>query len=796
MNLIKSTYVVIVLSVVFTLSTTGAEKISIDDTPRRTNEWGIRPFDESAVEVTPPGFVWRPQEDARVYHLQCSRESDFSTIAYEAKRVSYNVHTPPHSFEDGRWYWRFRFTDKRGNESRWSRTRSFAIQKNAREMPLPLKDELLARIPKKHPRLFVRPERITELRRRAASDLKPNFDELVASSEKIMRNPPPTEEPALYREGIKWNSDEWRKIWWGNRTYTIRALNSAVTLAFTRLMGGNEDFGHLAKKILMECAEWDPKGATGFRYNDEAGMPYNYYFSRTYTFIHDLLSEAEREKCRQVMTVRGREMYDHLCPRHLWRPYASHSNRAWHFLGEVGIAFLDEIPEAGEWAWFAANVFSSVYPVWCDDTGGWHEGVSYWSSYIYRFTWWADVMREAMGIDAFDKPYFSQVGYYPMYLQPPGTRGGGFGDLTARRTSKDNCRVMSIFAAQANNPEWQWYVEQHGKPSNEGGYIGFIRGALPKTLAKPPSDLPASRCFQGIGQAMLNTTLENAGDNVEIIFKSSPFGTQSHGYEANNSFLLYAFGERLFIRTGRRDSYGSIHHKQWMWHTKSVNCITVNGESQGRRLASAVGEILDFHTDPVFDYVSGEASGAYDGQVDRFTRRMLFVKPETVVIFDTLAAPEPASFEWRLHAPVEMSIQGQHDILVTNGKAACKANFLWPQNLNLSQTNQFDPPPRPRIKLVEYHLTAQTPAKNKAMSFVTVLRPHRAGQSLRGEAKLVQVDGGFAVKTPHGEGEATILLQTDSGRMLTYKNLKSDVEVSATLTDSDGQVTHTFALDR
>ena len=84
-------------------------------------------------------------------------------------------------------------------------------------------------------------------------------------------------------------SQEWKALWWGNRTYTIAALESASTLAFTRMVGGKEEYGQLAKQILMDCAEWDPKGATGFHYNDEAGMPYAYHFARTYTFLHDLL---------------------------------------------------------------------------------------------------------------------------------------------------------------------------------------------------------------------------------------------------------------------------------------------------------------------------------------------------------------------------------------------------------------------------------------------------------------------------------------------------------------------------
>jgi hypothetical protein len=378
-------------------------------------------------------------------------------------------------------------------------------------------------------------------------------------------------------------SDAWRAVWWGNRRYTQKVLNGAATLAFTWMLDGNEAYAQEAKRILMACAEWDPKGSTGYRYNDEAGMPYNYYFCRAYTYLYAFLSEDERDICRRLMKIRGDEMNDHLNPRHLWKPFGSHANRAWHFLGEIGITFSGEVEGAEDWVWFAMNVFANAYPVWNDDEGGWHEGTQYWNSYQQRFTWWADIMRAATGINAFDKPYYSQVGYYPMYLLPPGTHGGGFGDLTARRDSEDNLDLVRIFAAQSGNPYWQWYVDVHGKEDKPNGYVDYIRGALPKVEPKSPENLPTSRLFLGVGQAYLNTNILNAKDNVEIVFKSSPLGTQSHGYESNNSFLLYAFGDRLLIRTGRRDSYGREHHKEWMWHTKSVNNITVNGESQGKR---------------------------------------------------------------------------------------------------------------------------------------------------------------------------------------------------------------------
>jgi len=541
-----------------------AADLTLDESPARDGDWGYRPASGAVSEVTPPSFCWRPQKGIVSWELQCAPGEDFETIEYRVSGVEFNVHCPPQALPPGKHTWRYRGVDFEGNQTNWSGSRTFTIADGAVAMPMPPREELLARIPKSHPRLFIRPEDLPRFGELARGEMKDRFEGLVARCEQLVKNPPPTEEPPEYPPGTERLSEAWRETWWGNRVYTVKALDGAATLAFTRLLGGKDEYGQLAKRILLDCAKWDPKGATGYRYNDEAGMPYAYHFSRTYTFVYDLLTEEERDLCREVMKARGDEMYAHLCPRHLWRPYSSHSNRAWHFLGEVGIAFLDEVEGADDWVWFAMNVFHNVYPVWCDDDGGWHEGTSYWSSYVSRFTWWADVMRAATGINAYDKPYFSRAGYYPMYLMPPNKVGGGVGDLVAKRRASQNVPLVSILAAQSGNAHWRWYVDQMGGPRETPGYVGFIRGTLPQVEPKEPDDLPSSRLFRGTGQAYLNSTIRDANDDVQVVFKSSPFGTQSHGYEANNSFLLWAYGQRLLIRSGYRDIYGSDHHRNWM----------------------------------------------------------------------------------------------------------------------------------------------------------------------------------------------------------------------------------------
>jgi len=761
---------------------TMAAPLELDEAPAGDEEWGYRPAAGAVSMASPPGFSWRPQQEVVSWEVECGRGGGFAEIAYRATGVKMSVHCPSEVLPPGRYTWRYRGRDRDGAPTNWSQPRSFEIAPKAVSMPMPPREELLARISERHPRLFVRPETLPRLRQLARDELGDRFEELVTRCEQLVAKPPPTEEPKKYPASMRRGSQEWKTQWWGNRTYTIAALDGAATLAFTRLLGGKEEYGQLARRILLDCARWDPKGATGYRYNDEAGMPYAYYFSRTYTFVHDLLSEEERVLCRQVMKTRGEAMYQHLYPRHLWRPYSSHSNRAWHFLGEVGIAFLDEVEGADDWVWFAMNVFYNVYPVWSDDDGGWHEGVMYWSSYIGRFTWWADVMRSAMDVNAYDKPYFAQAGYYPMYLMPPGKVGGGFGDGAARRRASQLVPLMSQLAAQSGNSHWQWYVEEMGGPSIPSGYVGFVRGSLPAAKPQAPADLPTSRQFRGTGQVFLNTTLDNAADDVQVVFKSSRMGTRSHGNAANNSFVLWAYGQRLLTRTGHYYMYGGPHHRDWVWSTRSLNNITVDGQGQLKRSSAARGEIVFFASTPTIDVVVGEAGAAYHAGestrqprlLDQFTRSLLFVKPELLVVYDRLKARQDSTYEYWLHASNEFSISGQREIETRVGDVACAVDLLAPPALSLTQTNEYDPNPWPRITTREWHLTATTPAKSRRCEFVATYRPHRVGRSVPGKAKLEKREGGYVLRADLTDGSVVATLPTSDSAVLSVERFSED----------------------
>ena len=156
-----------------------------------------------------------------------------SVDVYRTSRLSMNVHTPPQPLPAGQYTWRYRGVDRDGKKTHWSRGRTFSIAQQAMPMPMPPRAEILARIPKSHPRLFVRPEGMARLRELAGAPLRDRFEALVARCDQLVANPPPTAEPPKYDASEKRLSESWRKKWWGNRTYTVAALDAAATLGFT-----------------------------------------------------------------------------------------------------------------------------------------------------------------------------------------------------------------------------------------------------------------------------------------------------------------------------------------------------------------------------------------------------------------------------------------------------------------------------------------------------------------------------------------------------------------------------------
>jgi hypothetical protein len=214
----------------------------------------------------------------------------------------------------------------------------------------------------------------------------------------------------------------------------------------------------------------------------------------------------------------------------------------------------------------------------------------------------------------------------------------------------------------------------------------------------------------------------------------------------------------------------------------------VNGKGQEKRSENATGEIVAFHTSENFDFVAGEAAQAYSTLLTRFTRNIIFIKPELIVIYDQLEAPKPSIFDWHLHSPTKMTAHDQKNIRTINKRAACDVAFLAPDELRMSLTNSFDVPPRPGIKLVEWHLTAKTPKPKKSVEFVTIIRPYQAGTTPPTNATLKKIDGGYFLDAELNDGKLLMLLRANGKDLIEHEKFRMKGDIVAVKLNAKGQL--------
>jgi len=734
-----------------------AEKVS--NRPAKPDEWGYRPADGAEVRLNPPSLNWIHEPQAKTYTVQWSRRDDFGD-AVSIKDVRWPTYTHHKTLAPGEYFWRYRFQTAKGEESDWSHTRRFTVAADAVEFPLPSQAERSERIPKEHPRLFLRPEDLPRIRQAAKGKRAEAFRRLVAEADALIKAGP-TPEPEHLGSARDKENVELIKYWWPNRAQTEKACKEAEVLAFVGLITGEPKYKEAARRWILHLAAFDPDGPTNFALNCEAAKPMLFRLPRAYDWAFDALSDADRQVVRKAML---RRIHDAWVSGevgrgvgHLNRPYSSHGNRTWHKIGEAGIAFFGEIPEADVWLDYALNKFYGCYPVWSDDDGGWHEGVAYWASYMTKVVWWFQASNSALGIDGLKKPFFARIGDFPLYIAPPGSPNMGFADQSSGTPGSSWGGLLGYFVrASAGRPEgghggyWRWWAERWGM-RDESGVLGFLQATNlpPKPAAKPPTDLPSSKIFHGIGVASLHTNLLDSRKDAHFLFKSSPFGSRSHGHNPQNSFLLNAYGEALLTTCVYRDLHGSKFHYQWAQATVAHNAVLVDGEGQLRRSALPLGRIVDESLSPALDYIDGDATPAYDGRLKRARRRVAFVKDAPtpfLVVYDDLEAAKPATFQFMLHALSPFEIDEPNAALsLQRDTAGLQVRYLASEPLSFRQWDGYDPPPTREFPN-QWHVEAGVDSKREQVHMLTLIVPHQDDKAPRLEARRVETSESIGVQ--------------------------------------------------
>jgi hypothetical protein len=720
---------------------------------------GYLPADGGTVETNPPALAWLPEPGAAAYAVEFARDGAFKRGVITIPKTPYVLYTHTAVMAAGKWFWRYACLDTAGGRSAWSPARSFLIAPDAQPFPKPGDKLIEDRMPRRHPRVMLRPEELAMFRDARTGAQKKRWDALIATAEEYLKadlipEPPPW-------TGGQWNAEEWRQ----GLAQSTKAAEISETLAFCYMLSGDKRYGDGARRWLLHIASWAPLGTTSMEVNDESGMPILHICSRAYDWAYDALSEADRAKIRGAFRARGEEAYNRLhnipFEQHA---YHSHAGRMWHMLGEAAIAYYGEIPEAKKWLDYATTLFWGWYPSYGDEDGGWGQGFSYWNFYVNKSTWWLDALHSALGIDGTEKPFYRHVGDFPLYVAPPGGAVIGFGDFGEGRPRGDEAILASYFARARNKPEWQWFAEAWGKGEGAAGPIGFLRAARPTPpvpAAKAPSDWPTAKLFRGAGWVTLHTDLLHGSEDVEIAFRSARLGNISHSHSDQNAIVLGAYGSPLLVNTGIRPWYGSPFCEQWYWTTKAHNALEIDGKGQPKT-GLAKGDVIVFQPGSAYDYVVGDATSGYGDQVERYRRHLVFLKPDVLVMLDEVRAKKPVPLKLWLHGRAPFDIDGAGGRIALAFENAALGGYLFaPGGLKIEQTDKYTIPPETGKTQPEWHLSAETSRPQPVTYILSVLGVSRAGGTvpIRGVSDA-SADGRIEARFEHAGKTVRISFDT------------------------------------
>jgi hypothetical protein len=196
---------------------------------------------------------------------------------------------------------------------------------------------------------------------------------------------------------------------------------------------------------------------------------------------------------------------------------------------------------------------------------------------------------------------------------------------------------------------------------------------------------------------------------------------------ALGALVLRAYGETLLgpldaseaaIQTG---ALGALLHAN----------VLVNGRGPESSLTQPF-RVVEQSAGSEWEHVCLDLTPAYSDRLSRFHRHLLFIRPDLCVVFDDLAASEPARFELILHAPGPLSIEPRSgDLTLELPKAGFVGHVLtlarkdftpWARIQTGAATNAAAAALRPS------HLRTGSTNRLAELRVLTALRVHPRGQ--------------------------------------------------------------------
>ena len=318
------------------------------------------------------------------------------------------------------------------------------------------------------------------------------------------------------------------------------------------------------------------------------------------------------------------------------------------------LAILDDAPRDGEWA----------------------EGFGYWGAAIGRPLRFAAALYRASdgAVNLFAHPYLKATADFLLHCSLPDGSCFDFADCGPAGVQANP--TTALLAARTGSRQLQWLAR-----AGEGTtyyHLLWHDAALP---AEEPAKAEASKHFREYDLVTCRSGWRD--DDTFVGFRSGPTA-YGHSHLDTNSFVIFSHGKWLARDLGTwpyahyLGFFDSADHR-WDFDANATvghNSILVDGLGQSCG-PECRGEVAAFESTDDCDWLVSDAAATYPGLLTKFTRWLVFLKPDVIVVLDELASEQARRFEWLLH--YEGAIAGDGATArVTNDDVCLDVAFVLP----------------------------------------------------------------------------------------------------------------------
>jgi len=572
---------------------------------------------------------------------------------------------------------------------------------------------LLAGLKSGHPRLYLDPERVSNLLEMSQVDafLSRLIEALAAESNRIIGEPP----------------DDFRVIGPRMLQQSQTILKRISNLGLVYLLTGNDIYIRRAKDELLNAAAFPHWNESHFLDTAELCNA----FAIGYDWLYSRLTDPEKRIVRTALIEKGLKAGLRAYESDAWWISCSHN---WNLVCNGGLlagalALADEEPGlSGLIVKTAIQNLPFAMRTYGPD-GGWEAGPEYWE-YSTRYGCFAlDVLKTALGqdFDLSQSPGFPATGLFPIYCSGPLDHYFNFADSHCFREPQPAFFWLGRkYSLDACVQEAHRLLEKHL-------HAGYAPDAFDVVWYQPPvkTALPQPKkafLYRGIQTVFLRSSWNDPAA-VFVGFKGGS-NRADHAHLDLGSFILDALGVRWAADLGPDDydipGYWEMMEGGGRWrlfrlNNRSHNTLVLNDDLQR---ADAAAKIIKTDFTEAKSFAIADLTGAYQPHAESLRRGIALLKDGTVVVQDEIIWTGRArKVRWQVMTDAQLKVSGAGATFTKSGKT-CHAKMTAPADVPFETFSAHREPPENsnegyRLLAVDY----QAPEDRTTLCAVFSARP-------------------------------------------------------------------------